>query len=146
MTAPEVRTCRFCGCTDADCSRCVNRTGSACWWVAEDVCSACQQLGATAIPHPRLPRSEWRRVEREHEHFRGCIHNMWPVDQIEARDKTVAWWMDVIGEMPAQITPADWTVAPPGFVEHVQASLADREALALLDASESLSHENGAKS
>jgi len=37
----EVRRCRFCGCTDDDCSQCIERTGSPCWWHTEDVCSAC---------------------------------------------------------------------------------------------------------
>lgn len=36
------RACRFCGCTDDDCSGCIARTGSPCSWVGEDVCSACE--------------------------------------------------------------------------------------------------------
>lgn len=36
-----VPTCRKCGCTDADCSGCVQRTGSPCHWVERDLCSAC---------------------------------------------------------------------------------------------------------
>ena len=38
---PTVRTCRVCGCTDDDCSGCIERTGLACHWVAADLCSAC---------------------------------------------------------------------------------------------------------
>lgn len=34
-------TCRMCGCTDNDCSGCVARTGEACSWVENDLCSAC---------------------------------------------------------------------------------------------------------
>lgn len=37
----KVRTCRVCGCTDADCSGCVERTGEPCHWVGADLCSAC---------------------------------------------------------------------------------------------------------
>lgn len=37
----ETRRCRVCGCTDEDCTRCVERTGALCWWVADDLCSAC---------------------------------------------------------------------------------------------------------
>lgn len=33
--------CRECGCTDDDCGRCVARTGSPCWWIERDLCSAC---------------------------------------------------------------------------------------------------------
>lgn len=41
----SVRRCRVCGCTDADCSGCVERTGRPCLWVAPDLCSACQDKG-----------------------------------------------------------------------------------------------------
>jgi ParB/RepB/Spo0J family partition protein len=43
-----VRTCRVCGCTDADCSGCIERTGQACHWVEVDLCSAC--VGREAVP------------------------------------------------------------------------------------------------
>ena len=36
-----VRKCQVCGCTDNDCSRCIERTGYACYWVEDDLCSAC---------------------------------------------------------------------------------------------------------
>lgn len=80
-----------------------------------------------------LTESEWRRLEREHVHFRGCIHNMPPEEQIEARGKTVEWWMRVVGAMPAQITEADYGREPLDLQEHITEALADREALALLD-------------
>lgn len=35
------RRCRKCGCTEADCSKCIERTGQPCHWVKEDLCSAC---------------------------------------------------------------------------------------------------------
>jgi NTP pyrophosphatase (non-canonical NTP hydrolase) len=35
------RRCRFCGCTDDDCSGCINKTGEPCHWIDKDVCSAC---------------------------------------------------------------------------------------------------------
>jgi DNA-binding CsgD family transcriptional regulator len=44
MKAPArrvVQQCRICGCTEADCSICVERTGEPCTWVDEDLCSAC---------------------------------------------------------------------------------------------------------
>lgn len=37
----QVRRCRLCGCTDANCDGCVERTGAPCWWVEGDLCSAC---------------------------------------------------------------------------------------------------------
>lgn len=33
--------CRECGCTDADCSQCIAKTGAPCSWVEADLCSAC---------------------------------------------------------------------------------------------------------
>jgi hypothetical protein len=37
----KVRACCRCGCTDDDCSQCIERTGTPCHWVSEDLCSAC---------------------------------------------------------------------------------------------------------
>ncbi len=42
MDTAEIRACRVCGCTDDDCSGCVERTGEPCHWVETDLCSACQ--------------------------------------------------------------------------------------------------------
>jgi hypothetical protein len=36
-----LRRCRVCGCTDADCRQCIQRTGVPCHWVDKDLCSAC---------------------------------------------------------------------------------------------------------
>lgn len=36
-----VRSCRVCGCTDNDCRQCITKTGSPCYWVEADLCSAC---------------------------------------------------------------------------------------------------------
>lgn len=35
--------CKVCGCTDKDCSQCIEKTGEACYWVDDDheLCSAC---------------------------------------------------------------------------------------------------------
>lgn len=45
--APNVRTCRVCGCTDDDCSQCIAKTGTPCSWVEDDLCSACDVDAAT---------------------------------------------------------------------------------------------------
>ena len=37
----QAGACRRCGCSDRDCSECVERTGEPCWWVEADLCSAC---------------------------------------------------------------------------------------------------------
>lgn len=41
VSAEDIRRCRFCGCTDRDCSGCVERTGEPCYWAEPDLCSAC---------------------------------------------------------------------------------------------------------
>lgn len=38
---PKVRTCRVCGCTDNDCRQCIEKTGHPCYWVENNLCSAC---------------------------------------------------------------------------------------------------------
>lgn len=50
-----------------------------------------------------------------HKHHEHCIHNLTPVEQIEARGKTVEWWTKAIGPLPEQITPDDWEIQPPEF-------------------------------
>jgi len=41
MIDTQVRRCVACGCTDDDCSGCIERTGEPCHWVAANLCSAC---------------------------------------------------------------------------------------------------------
>lgn len=48
----ENNVCRECGCTDDDCSGCIERTGEPCSWIEEDLCSAC------APPQQSVP--SWR--------------------------------------------------------------------------------------
>lgn len=38
---PDQRMCRVCGCTEENCSQCVEKTGSPCYWVDTELCSAC---------------------------------------------------------------------------------------------------------
>lgn len=42
MTTTNEKTCRVCGCTEEDCKQCIEKTGTPCHWVEEDLCSACQ--------------------------------------------------------------------------------------------------------
>jgi len=36
-------TCKYCGCTDTDCSGCIKKTGNPCYWIDKEktICSAC---------------------------------------------------------------------------------------------------------
>lgn len=40
-TTPQVPTCRVCGCTDNDCTQCIEATGVPCYWIEPGLCSAC---------------------------------------------------------------------------------------------------------
>lgn len=39
-------TCQICGCSDYDCSQCIERTGKPCYWVDREcnLCSACEEI------------------------------------------------------------------------------------------------------
>lgn len=55
----EPRTCKACGCTDDDCSGCIERTGEPCYWVSEDLCSACvDAVEPTPPPNPQSDGQE----------------------------------------------------------------------------------------
>jgi hypothetical protein len=43
LTAALARKCRRCGCTDDNCSLCIRRTGKPCYWVSDNLCSACAE-------------------------------------------------------------------------------------------------------
>ncbi len=38
----SARTCRECGCTEADCRQCIEATGHPCHWVEPNLCSRCK--------------------------------------------------------------------------------------------------------
>lgn len=40
----ELRKCRICGCTDNNCSQCIEKTGAPCHWIEDDLCSACADV------------------------------------------------------------------------------------------------------
>lgn len=67
------RKCRRCGCTDADCSGCIERTGRPCYWVEKDLCSACAVVAARVLTAEQSLRflayeaSSWNRYQDEAE-------------------------------------------------------------------------------
>lgn len=54
VALPEFHLCQVCGCTDEDCSQCVELTGRPCVWSADDLCSACADPHQFD-PHPDNP-------------------------------------------------------------------------------------------
>lgn len=92
MTATTVagpmteRVCRGCGCTEHDAcvvtkapERAWNQPGQACWWIEENLCSAC-----TDRVDPRLT---WRHGGNTHEHHR-------PPD-LTTREKLAFTWVAI---------------------------------------------------
>jgi hypothetical protein len=58
-SSPKIQTCRVCGCTDDDCSQCIEKTGAPCHWVEDDLCSACAPIPELEIePLPEVPEPE----------------------------------------------------------------------------------------
>lgn len=49
---PEPRACRVCGCTDDDCSQCIEATGEPCHWVEKDLCSRCADEQRARVEKP----------------------------------------------------------------------------------------------
>lgn len=37
----EDQVCRVCGCTEYNCETCIEKTGRPCYWIEDDLCSAC---------------------------------------------------------------------------------------------------------
>lgn len=42
-TVFDPRHCHVCGCTDLDCTGCIERTGQPCHWITDTLCSACAE-------------------------------------------------------------------------------------------------------
>lgn len=56
--APKLRTCRVCGCTDNNCQQCIDKIGSPCHWVEEDLCSACVEVPEIKVTDERAAATE----------------------------------------------------------------------------------------
>lgn len=93
---PE-NTCEKCGCTDSDCSGCIERTGMSCSWANEEktICSACVEDPAAeparrgrkkkdAEPEPAAKAAEEDRAWSQH---RGEISEHDRTDQPEGDDQ-----------------------------------------------------------
>lgn len=55
------RKCRVCGCTDDDCSQCIEKTGKPCFWVELDLCSACVDIKK---PFPKHWKPEKKKINK----------------------------------------------------------------------------------
>jgi hypothetical protein len=61
-----VRRCRVCGCTDDDCTQCVEANGEPCHWVEADLCSRCAEEAAarpSPAPEPKTRRGRKQQVD-----------------------------------------------------------------------------------
>lgn len=60
-----IRRCRVCGCTDDDCSQCIEKTGEACHWVEDDLCSACAAAGDLESDKTKQPKQKKRKKQEK---------------------------------------------------------------------------------
>jgi hypothetical protein len=44
MFLESLTKCRVCGCTELDCTQCIEKDGHPCHWVQDDLCSSCQNV------------------------------------------------------------------------------------------------------
>lgn len=58
-------TCRVCGCTDDDCSQCIEAQGKPCHWVEADLCSRCESERPSKTPKEAFERLEAHLAARE---------------------------------------------------------------------------------
>lgn len=93
--APPRARCRVCGCTDANCLGCIEKTGSPCTWVEPDLCSAC-------APTPRGKKT----AEEQLEDLGLLIRRPAPAPQADAKPPT------------ARVTHAQFANGPATIVAH----------------------------
>lgn len=51
-----MKVCRNCGCTDDDCRQCWEKTEVPCYWIEENLCSAC------GFPNEERTSESWNNV------------------------------------------------------------------------------------
>lgn len=69
-------TCTICGCTDYDCSKCIEKTGEACYWVDAGhlICSACyDELVNSDSNVSRIPINELMNFTKDELEFTKCF-------------------------------------------------------------------------
>jgi hypothetical protein len=119
----EMPHCRICRCTEANCSKCIERTGKPCSWATakKDLCSACQPLveadisvlfiGRNALPDQgtitKLTRGKFRTVGQILTADADALASA--VGEDTAGDISVAareWVKDQLAAMPDTPKPA----------------------------------------
>ncbi len=91
--------CRGCGCTEANCSGCVAKTGEPCFWVQPDLCSACAPPAELEEAAVEVVSAQLREALKES--FIG-EENMTP----EAKAKMLAVVKERLAEMQEPVAPA----------------------------------------
>jgi hypothetical protein len=140
---PIVQHCRVCGCTDDDCSQCIEKTGVPCHWVEHDLCSACrdesQERPFDLVAHLDRQHTFSERTFGPGERTEGVLkHICEEILEVASNPHDVTEWIDIVilafdgalrmGFSPWQIANAlaakqaknearkwpDWRTAEPG--------------------------------
>lgn len=64
----KLQRCRVCGCTQYNCSQCIEKTGSPCTWAEKDLCSACVEEPEIPVVDTRASQSEAVEAPEEQTH------------------------------------------------------------------------------
>lgn len=67
-----IERCRICGCTDDDCGACIEKMGAPCYWLEDDLCSACA-AGALQVDRDQL-LAETVQLKAEREQLLVEVH------------------------------------------------------------------------
>jgi hypothetical protein len=93
----EKPKCRVCGCTDDDCSGCIEKTGEPCYWVEKDLCSACAGESLLSGIHMTIPVPEAKinagALKKLFENLIGAWR-----EQGEEIGEYLYGWLDVVTE------------------------------------------------
>lgn len=76
--------CRVCGCTDDDCSRCIDKTGQPCHWVSENLCSACSDQ-EKRFPIQRAGTVPWKEAERAYKTYSSLYGKSQSLERLAER-------------------------------------------------------------
>jgi hypothetical protein len=96
ITKRDFTVCKKCGCTNLDCTVCINKTGKPCYWVDIDLCSVCANettLGAYLLKQRRWSRKTFGTSKRT----KGIIeHIKKELLEVEENPEDLEEWIDVI--------------------------------------------------
>lgn len=115
MAKIKIKTCKKCGCTDEDCSGCIEKTGFPCYWVSNELCSAC--ANEITMKKYLVDQMKWSRKNfGTSRRTKGIIeHIKKELIEVEENPTDLTEWIDVMilafdgywrhGGLPSDLMP-----------------------------------------